>query len=152
MKKLLYLLLLVLVVGACKSKKETIIVTPDDVAEIISDMSVDKLNNVWKLVSMEGNLVSPANFSSDVPSIMIDSKSNSFDGVDGCNMLRGGVVVKENSVKFNPSMTTRKMCKKSDFSNKFSQLLTSGDLSYKIVDNSLFLYSGDKEVLKFESE
>ncbi|MFV0346826.1 MAG: META domain-containing protein [Bacteroidales bacterium] len=155
MKKVLYALVLIAFLASCKSKKEAVVSTvPLEVQEPEQEVhnveaSIDRLNTVWKLVSIEGNYVDLANFSSDIPSIMIDSNRSVFDGVDGCNMLKGTVSVDGNTIRFAGKQATKMACKKTASTARFTELLSGGELTYKIIKASLFLYKGDKEVLEF---
>ncbi|MFV0505504.1 MAG: META domain-containing protein [Bacteroidales bacterium] len=143
--RLIFISLLIVLVGACRSKKEVVVVSPKP----LTDVSTNKLDKVWKLVSMDGSKVAQSDFSSDIPSMTVDSKNNYFDGVDGCNMFEGEMHVQEDHIKFVPSSKTKNTCKKNSFSNKFGHLLTKDKLRYKIVETNLILYSGGIEVLRF---
>lgn len=111
--------------------------------------SVQLYGTPWKLVQMNGNqVVIPANV--DNATLAISATDNNFGGTGSCNTFFGTYVINGSQISFQNLGSTKMNCDNMSIEIDYFQALKSVN-SYKIVDKSLYLYSGSNAVLVFEA-
>jgi len=90
-----------------------------------------RLHNIWVVEEFEGNAIDHSSFKRGIPQIEISVVDDIYMGHDGCNSIRGEVVVEGNVIKFEPGPTTLMACDDDGLSSKISLALT--ELHYEYV-------------------
>ncbi|MEZ4818271.1 MAG: META domain-containing protein [Flavobacteriaceae bacterium] len=107
-----------------------------------------RLHDIWVLETLNANKVTKENFKKDLPSIEINSTSNTFTGFAGCNKMNGKLFYEKDVLQFTDVSTTKMACK-DNLENEFLSALKSGT-SYKIENNRLSLSNASGELLVFK--
>lgn len=111
--------------------------------------SVQLYGTPWKLVQMNGKqVVIPAN--ADNATLAISAADSKFGGTGSCNSFFGNYVINGSQISFQNLGSTKMNCDNMSIEIDYFQALHSVT-SYKIVDKSLYLYSGSNAVLVFEA-
>ena len=112
--------------------------------------SVPLENTYWKLVEVNGNTVStPANGREVYMVLSREDGSSTLKGHAGCNGLGGDYKAEGRQITFQP-ITTRMYCElQMEVENLFTKMLSSAD-NYRIVGETLELYSQDALLGKFD--
>lgn len=111
--------------------------------------SVQLYGTPWKLVQMNGNqVVIPAN--ADNATLALSAADNNFGGTGSCNTFSGNYVINGSQLSLQNLGSTKMNCDNMSIEIDYFQALKSVT-SYKIVDKSLYLYSGSNAVLVFEA-
>jgi heat shock protein HslJ len=111
--------------------------------------SVQLFGTPWKLIQINGNqAVIPAG--ADVATLALSAADASFGGTGSCNSFYGNYVINGTQLSFKNLGSTKMACDNMNLEIDYFHALNTVD-SYKIVDKTLYLYSGNKAVLVFEA-
>ena len=107
------------------------------------------LHDTWVLEKLYGENIGKANFKNDIPSIEINSSTNTFTGFAGCNRMNGKLFFENGLLRFTDIVTTRMMCDPNNKENTFLKALRS-TTTYKIENNRLWLSNPSEELIIFK--
>jgi heat shock protein HslJ len=88
-------------------------------------------------------------FNSDLPSMEINSNTNTFTGFAGCNRMNGKLFFEKELLRFTDIATTKMMCDSKNEENAFLKALRSATI-YKIENNQLWLSNPSEALLTFK--
>jgi heat shock protein HslJ len=146
MKTLLVLLLAasVLTLAACKAKKMTTEVTPEDAALAPLDQ---RLHDIWVLLSINGEQLDRTQAR---PQLELFPGESRIAGNGSCNELFGQMEGQGDEVTFKNIGTTKKFCR--DLMALEDSFLTQLQAvnTYRIKDLKLYLLDGKQELLVFQ--
>lgn len=108
-----------------------------------------RLHDTWVLEKLYGENIGKANFKNDIPSIEINSTTNTFTGFAGCNRMNGKLFFEKGLLRFTDIVTTRMMCDPNNKENTFLKALRS-TTAYKIENNRLWLSNPSDELIIFK--
>jgi heat shock protein HslJ len=117
----------------------------------ITEVGLTLENTYWKLVEVNGILVSTPKNGQEVHMVLTQEKgAGVLKGHAGCNGLGGNYRLEGNTIKFQP-ITTRLFCESHmDVENLFTRMLTAAD--YYRIDNGTLQLFGDHDLLgKFDA-
>lgn len=107
-----------------------------------------RLNDIWVLETLNGIKAEVASFRDKLPTLEINTETNSFSGFAGCNSMAGELFYERGLVRFSKTITTMIYCE----NNKEKEFLSAlhKATTYKIENNRLTLSnpSGILMVLK----
>ena len=107
-----------------------------------------RLYDIWALQEINGKKVTAGNFAKEIPSLEINTTTNTFGGYAGCNNIGGKIFSERSLLRFTDMISTLMACP-GTMEDEFVAALQK-TTSYKLKDNSLFLMSDGKTVLKFK--
>ena len=107
-----------------------------------------KLNNKWKLQSINGNELAE---DLKIPWIEIKLEDNHFFGFGGCNSLNGEVELTRDSIKFGRIISTKMACLNHNIENEFLWIFRNQSWAFQIADSTLTL-TNQKDRLAFKKE
>ena len=128
MKKIiLSLIVLSVVTFACKSKKKTTESKKMNITEMTNgEFAVIKINGISEIKNN--------------PTMVFDFTSNKISGSSACNHYGGSFTTKENDIKFNAMMSTKRYCPEfSKIESSFYKSLAQVT-HYEIKDKQIILY------------
>ncbi|KIA89377.1 META domain-containing protein [Kaistella jeonii] len=108
-----------------------------------------RLNDIWVLETLDGNKVELKNFQNKLPSMEINSATNSFSGFSGCNRMNGQLFFEKGLLRFTDITTTKMMCDPNNQENAFLKAMKS-TTTYKIENNRLWLSNPSGLMLIFK--
>ena len=98
-----------------------------------------RLHGKWTLSQIGGKPISQSNFQGEeLPYLEIDTQTNGFSGMAGCNRMTGGIVFDENLLRFSEAAVTRMACPNLELESQFLSQLASST-GYGIQDGQLHL-------------
>nr|WP_315155810.1 META domain-containing protein [uncultured Flavobacterium sp.] len=97
-----------------------------------------RLHDIWVLEQLNGQKVSPADFSKELPNLEINSSTNTFMGFAGCNRMNGTIFFERGLLRFTNTVTTRMACSDNNKENEFLKALQS-TTNYKVENMRLKL-------------
>jgi len=143
MKKLIYLLPVLMLLGSCSSSKST--QTNEQKTEVIA---TTQLNDIWALVSVDAKELDFSDKNIYRPTLEIKLKDSTVFGNTGCNNFQAKMILDGDKISFPPFPMTRKFCP--GYENAFVNGI-SNTASYKLDGLQLFFYDKDgNEVLGFK--
>lgn len=109
-----------------------------------------RLHDIWALEQLNGEKVTQADFSRELPYMEINSGTNSFMGFAGCNRMNGKIFYEPEVIRFSHIITTKMMCpadhgKEQEFLQALRSVTT-----YNIANLRLMLSNPDGELLVFK--
>ncbi len=107
-----------------------------------------RLHDIWVLEVLNGNEVTQEDFGNKLPSMEINTTSNSFTGNAGCNNMNGRLFFEYGLLRFVDILTTKKMCPNNQETEFLNALKAS--TNYKIEHNRLWLLNQSKQLLVFK--
>ncbi len=109
------------------------------------------LHGKWILDQLGSKPISTMSFQGeDLPFLEIDTKTNRFSGMAGCNRMTGEVIFDDNLLRFSEAAVTRMACPNLELESQFLLLLASGT-GYSIQGGQLHLTNAaDEAVLHFK--
>lgn len=108
-----------------------------------------RLHDIWVLETLNGNKISLADFSKELPYLEINSSVNTFMGHAGCNSVRGALFYEKEVLRFTNAATTLMMCMEGNKEDQFLEALQSST-TYKIENNRLHLSNPSGLLLVFK--
>ncbi len=108
-----------------------------------------RLYDIWVLESLNGNKITKTDFSSEFPTLEINSNTNTFMGFAGCNSMNGNLFFEKELLRFTNIATTRMMCEPTNKEADFLLALRRST-TYIIDNNRLTLSNPDGETLVFK--
>lgn len=102
----------------------------------------------WNLVAIEDVALQPLHPTSK-PYIVFDSLGK-FNGNLGCNIFFGSYYQKKHKIELQYDGATKRLCTKMDVENALLKALKRDIDNFSIDGKTLILYSGKKEILRFE--
>lgn len=147
MKKLLYISFLLIVISACKTKKQNsdkIETTTEKVEKMKDKDKIDyRLNDIWALKTINGEEVDE---NLKKAYIEFNLTTNKVYGNTGCNSLSGDLHVEGNVITISKMAVTEKYCL--DFNNEQDFLTPINQpMTYKIFELKLTLKSSSKTLV-----
>ncbi|MGQ7947659.1 META domain-containing protein [Flavobacterium sp. WC2509] len=108
-----------------------------------------RLHDIWVLEKINGENVSVANFTKELPNLEINSTTNTFMGFAGCNRIGGSVFFERGLLRFINITSTEMACGANNKENEFLKTLQS-TTTYKVENLRLTLInqSGNELVFK----
>ncbi len=98
-----------------------------------------RLHGKWTLDQIGGKPIAQLNFQGkELPYLEIDTQTNRFSGMAGCNRMTGGIIFDENVLRFSEAAVTRMACSHLELESQFLSQLASGT-GYGIQDDQLHL-------------
>ena len=107
-----------------------------------------RLHDIWVLEQLNGNKISPADFTKKLPNLEINSSTNTFMGFAGCNRMNGTISYERGVLRFNNIITTRMACVENNKENEILKALQS-TTSYKVENLRLILTNQSGNELVF---
>ncbi len=108
-----------------------------------------RLHDIWVLETLNGNTVSVADFSKELPNLEINSNTNRFSGHAGCNRINGSLFYEKELLRFTNTATTMMMCTPQNKEDAFLKALQSS-ITYRIENNRLYLSNPSDTLLVFK--
>ncbi|NAY91860.1 META domain-containing protein [Muricauda sp. JGD-17] len=106
-----------------------------------------RLHDMWVLHKINGKQLSTMNVKGkDLPFLEIDTRTNRFSGMAGCNRMAGGITFEKDALRFSEAMVTKMACPNLKLETEFLELLPHV-VSYHIEDNKLYLYDESQQPL-----
>lgn len=105
-----------------------------------------RLHGKWIIVKADTIAITKDEFPRKQPELTIDVYEGKVSGNDGCNLLNGGVKIRENQIIFGMMASTMMACPDMEFSSVITRSFVNKKLSYKF-KNQLSFYEGEKEVM-----
>lgn len=109
-----------------------------------------RLHDIWVLESINGKEVSQNDFGKDLPSMEINSSSNTFSGSTGCNRMTGSLFSENATLRFIKVAVTKMACIKGGDKEKEFLTALNSSTRYTIENNRLTLFNPDKSLLVFK--
>ncbi len=107
-------------------------------------------NTYWKLVELEDQPV-PLGAGQKEVHMVLTSETNRIRGFSGCNQFTGSYKLKDKQLQFGPMAATMMACLEGmELEQDFLAALT-GTKRFSIIGEILTLYSGEEQILRFES-
>lgn len=108
-----------------------------------------RLHDIWVLEQLNGQKVSLADFTKELPNLEINSSNSQFMGYAGCNQMNGTIFFERGLLRFTKVITTRMACGANNKENEFLKTLQS-TTNYKVENMRLELrnQSGDELIFK----
>ncbi|HPS65912.1 MAG TPA: META domain-containing protein [Ignavibacteria bacterium] len=103
-------------------------------------------SNQWELVSLTGTA---PNGERGLPYVMFTS-GYGFSGYTGCNTFTGSYTLESSKLSLNPGIMTKMFCAESRETDFLIALKKVN--GYKIIGNSLYLFDGNTELMKFRQK
>ncbi|WP_338732057.1 META domain-containing protein [Mangrovimonas cancribranchiae] len=128
-----------------KRGKETTFTKLNGCGTYITDY---RLHDIWVLETLHNETVTTADFKKKLPSIEINTTTNTFSGYAGCNTMRGALFYEKNLLRFTDIITTKMMCANNK-ENDIIKALKSAT-NYSIKNNRLHLFNPNEELLVFK--
>lgn len=107
-----------------------------------------RLHDIWVLEELKGIRINLSNFENELPSMEINTTTNTFTGFAGCNSMNGKLFFDNSVLRFTDLATTKKMCSPNNQERIFLTALQSVT-SYIIEDNRLWLSNPSERLLVF---
>jgi len=143
MKKLIYLLPVLMLLGSCSSSESA--QTNEQKTEV---GPTAQLNDIWALVSIDAKELDFSDTNIYRPVLEIKLKDSTALGNTGCNNFQAKMILDGNKISFPPFPMTRRYCP--GYENVFVEGI-SKTASYKIKGLQLFFYDKEgNEVLGFK--
>jgi heat shock protein HslJ len=108
-----------------------------------------RLHDIWVLEQLNGQKLSLADFTTELPNLEINSSTNKFMGFAGCNRMNGTIFFERGLLKFTNIITTRMACGDKNRENEFLKALQN-TTNYKVENKQLTLTSSTGEALVFK--
>lgn len=108
-----------------------------------------RLHDIWVLEQLNGQKVSLADFTKELPNLEINSSTNQFMGFAGCNRMNGTIFFERGLLRFVNTITTRMACGANNKENEFLKTLQS-TTNYKVENLRLILTNQSGEELIFK--
>lgn len=105
-----------------------------------------RMNDIWALTEMDGQAISPEDFSKGVPTLDLQLKGRKVFGHAGCNRINGTFTLGKGELTFDLLVSTRMACPVMQFEHKFLSALSGSTLSYKLDGMNLHLQSKDHQL------
>ena len=151
-KSILSLIIVCTCIVACKSAdKETQVTDPNSTNTLESLItpgistpdSSGSLHDIWVLDSINSKEKYNVNLVNNTPVLDIDTTKNRVSGHTGCNSLSSKLKVRSNKLVFDSLLlTSNQPCSDKGFERKLLSSLRSGNTTYKIVSDKLYLNVG----------
>jgi heat shock protein HslJ len=108
-----------------------------------------RLHDIWVLEKINGENVTVADFTKELPNLEINSSANTFIGFAGCNRMNGSIFFERGLLRFTNLITTEMACLGNNKEAVFLKTLQS-TTSYKVENLRLTLTnpSGNELVFK----
>jgi heat shock protein HslJ/uncharacterized membrane protein len=107
-----------------------------------------RLHDIWVLEKINGEKVTVADFTKDLPNLEINSTTNTFMGFAGCNRMNGSIFFERGLLRFTNVATTEMAClgnnKEADFLKTLQNVTT-----YKVENLRLTLTNPSGSELVF---
>jgi len=101
------------------------------------------INDIWVLAAINSKEKYDVNFVNNTPVIDLDSAKKSMSGHTGCNSLSSKLKMAGNKLIFdNLKLTSSQPCNDKGFEKKLMSSFKSGNTTYKISNDSLYLNVG----------
>ena len=98
------------------------------------------LHDIWVLDSINKTPIDPADYSHGTPYFHFDLETKTVKGHTGCNGVSGLLKVKGEKISFDSLVVAKQTCKNDKgFDKKIVRGFKKGNLSYKIVNDKLYL-------------
>lgn len=115
------------------------LITPD----VSTQTSSGSLQDIWVLDSIISKEKYDVNLVNNTPVLDLDTVKNSLSGHTGCNSLSSKLKVQGNKLLFDSvQLTSNQPCSDKGFERKLLSILRSGNTTYKIVDDKLYVNVG----------
>lgn len=104
----------------------------------------------WKLYKYDTTLMTIRFLNSF---ISFNKAEHTINGFDGCNSFGGNVEIIKNTIKFNNIISTMRGCIDevvNDISNNYARMFNTENLTFELIDNRLYINSGEKTLMIFE--
>lgn len=108
-----------------------------------------RLHDIWVLEELNGEKITPKDFSNEFPAMEINSTTNKFSGFAGCNQMNGSLFYEKGLLYFTNIATTKMMCEPANKEAVFLKALQSST-TYTIGNNRLTLSNPDGVLLIFK--
>ena len=108
-----------------------------------------RLNDLWVLEKLNGKEMEKSFFKDNLPSLEINSETNSFSGFAGCNGMSGQLFYEKELLRFTKIITTMMYCGDTNKEREFLKALNSAT-KYTIENNRLTLSNPSKELMVFK--
>ena len=103
----------------------------------------NRLNFVWKLHEVYGQLVTPEDFGMELPYLDLHVRKFVFSGFGGCNRIKGNLVMKEGTgLLFSDMVISKMTCIEGNKENLVIEALRN-TVYYEIRGNRLYLLKDD---------
>jgi heat shock protein HslJ len=143
MKKLIFLLPVLMLLGSCSSSKTA---QTNEQATEVGPTAI--LNDIWALVSIDAKELDFSDTNIYRPVLEIKLNDSIVIGNTGCNNFQAKMILDGNKISFPPFPMTRRYCP--GYENVFVEGI-SNTASYKIKGLQLFFYDKEgNEVLGFK--
>lgn len=160
MRKILLALVLIAVLYSCQSddKKK---VDPNSTTTVESALAPDSnslqpnppsstnLQDIWVLDSINNDPMLPEQFSHGTPYMELDTAANIAKGHTGCNSFNSSLKINGNKITFEKLVALKQVCNDKGFEKNFLKGLRSGNVTYKILNDKLYLNTGLNSVYVF---
>ncbi|RSK41348.1 META domain-containing protein [Mangrovimonas spongiae] len=107
-----------------------------------------RLHDIWVLETLHNETVTTTDFKKKLPSIEINTTTNTFSGYAGCNTMRGALFYEKNLLRFTDIITTKMMCANNKENDVIKALKSA--TNYSIKNNRLHLFNPNEELLVFK--
>nr|WP_315200014.1 META domain-containing protein [uncultured Flavobacterium sp.] len=108
-----------------------------------------RLHDIWVLEQLNGEKVSLADFTKELPNLEINSSTNQFMGFAGCNSMNGTIFFERGLIRFTNTITTRMFCGENNKENEFLKTLQS-TINYKVENLRLIITNRSNNQLIFK--
>jgi len=109
-------------------------------------VSSGSLQDLWVLSRINSKQNYNVNLASNVPTLELDTAKNSLSGHTGCNSLSGKLKIRGNKLLSDDvKLTSNQPCTDTGFEKKLISSFKSGNTTYKLVSDTLYLNVGGAE-------
>jgi heat shock protein HslJ len=110
--------------------------------------SSPSLYDIWVLAGVNSQQKYEVNLVSNTPVLELDSAKKIMSGHTGCNSMSGKLRVEGNKLIFeNVMLTSKQGCNDKGFEKKLISSFKSGNTTYKVANDTLFLSLGGAEAM-----
>lgn len=155
-KKTLFAIVICISVAACNQSgdKEQAAQnsTSTNAAEtplIIPETPSTTLQDIWVLDSINNKAPDSNQFTRGTPYLDFNLDKKTITGHTGCNALNGKLNVEGEKINFDSLVVLKEVCKDKGFEKKLLSGFRSGNTSYKILNDKLYLNTGPGTLLTF---
>ena len=146
MKRIFFVLIFSIIssLSFCQSKNE------ENITAKKNDTTI--YNKVWVLQRLNNKKIK-YDMPSEKITLVITSENEYASGTSGCNAYVGKVIRKKNRLYFRDIGTTKMACPEEIITNERIYLDNLTKItSYKIIEEDLYLYNGDRPILIYSKE
>lgn len=110
-----------------------------------------EINGTWTLENIGDRIIDSNNFEIEIPHIVINTFSNTFQGFAGCNHIQGKLFYDLELIQFTDIISSKKICSQANTEDLFLEALNQTS-SYNVSNNTLLLKNPSRNLMTFKKQ